>query len=91
MALGHGLTAAWGNNAFLAAQPLKDNADLVHGGMVLPCGAANIADQFFGWYARGWREEFLIHLHSLWGDEKPEIFGCSNRHFGSISADAGQK
>jgi hypothetical protein len=60
MVLGDGLTAAWGGKAFLAAQPLQDNADLAQGGMVLPCGASNIADQFFGGYALGWAEDFWL-------------------------------
>ena len=41
-------------NAFLAFEPLQYDADLILGGMVLAHGAANIADQFFGWHPRGW-------------------------------------
>ena len=41
-------------NIFLGAEPFQDVMDLVLGGMVLARGAANIADQFFGWYPRGW-------------------------------------
>lgn len=36
-------------------------------------------------------KEFQIYLHALWGGEMPEIVDCSNRQFGPISADAGQK
>jgi hypothetical protein len=36
------------------------------------------------------RLSMTTHRHSPWGDEKPEILGCSNSQFGSISADAGQ-
>ena len=58
--------------------------------MVLARGAANIADQFFGWYPRGWDGGFLAHLHSPWGYDEPEILRYSNRQFGPIGADAGQ-
>jgi hypothetical protein len=58
--------------------------------MVLARGAANIADQFFGWHPRGWASGFLVHLHSPWGYDEPEILRYSNRQFGLIGADAGQ-
>jgi len=71
-------------------------ADCVHEGragflgrMVLARGAANIADQFFGWYPRGWDGGFLAPLHSPWGYDEPEILRYSNRQFGPIGADAG--
>ena len=47
-------------NAFLAAEPFQDNADLVLGGMVLACGAANVADQLFGWHRVGRAEDFWL-------------------------------
>jgi hypothetical protein len=37
-------------NAFLAAEPFQEDADLVLGGMVLARGAASIADELFGWH-----------------------------------------
>ena len=57
--------------------------------MVLARGAANIADQLFGWHTGGWGGGFLAHLHSPWGYDEPEILRYSNRHFGPIGADAG--
>jgi hypothetical protein len=59
--------------------------------MVLPCGAANIADQFFGCCALGWGGGFLAHLHSPWGYDEPKILCYSNHQFGPIGADAGLK
>jgi hypothetical protein len=89
-ALGDGFAATKGGDAFLAAEPSQDDADLVLGGMVLARGTTNIADQFFGWYPRGWDGGFLAHLHSPWGYDEPEILRYSNRQFGPIGADAGQ-
>jgi hypothetical protein len=57
--------------------------------MVLARGAANIADQLFGWQPRGWDGGFLAHLHPPWGYDEPEILRYSNRQFGPIGADAG--
>ena len=78
-------------NAFLAAEPFQDDADLVLGGMVLARGSANIAGQLFSWHPRGWGREFLAHLHSPWGYDEPEILRYSNRQLGPIGADAGQR
>ena len=58
-------------NAFLGAEPFRDDADLVLGGMVLARGAANIADQLFGWHATGWGGGLLAHLHSRWVYDEP--------------------
>ena len=89
-ALGDGFAAAKGSDAFPAAEPFQDNADLVLGGMVLARGAANIANQLFGWHTDGWGRGFLALLHSPWGYDEPEILRYSNRQFGPIGADAGQ-
>jgi L-gulonate 3-dehydrogenase len=56
---------------------------------LIAASAANIADQFFGWYPRGWDGGFLAHLHSPWGYDEPEILHYSNRQFGPTGADAG--
>ena len=64
--------------------------DLVLGGMVLAYGAANIAEQLYGWYLLGWDGRFLANLHSPWGYDEPEILRHSNRQFGQIGADFGQ-
>ena len=77
-------------DAFLAAEPFQDDADLVLGGMVLARGAANITNQFFGWHPRGRGRGFLAHLHSPWGYDEPEILRASNRQYGPIGADARQ-
>jgi hypothetical protein len=53
-------------------------------------GTANIADQFFCWYPRGWDGGLLAHPHSPWGYNEPEILRHSNRQFSHIGADAGQ-
>ena len=76
-------------NAFLGAEPFRDDADLVLGGMVLAHGAANIADQPFGWHATGWGGGLLAHLHSRWGYDEPETLRHSNRQFGTVGADGG--
>ena len=52
-ALGDGFAATKGGDAFLAAEPFQDDADLVLGGMVLARGTANIADRLFSWHPRG--------------------------------------
>jgi hypothetical protein len=39
--------------------------------MVLARGAANIADQLFGWHATGWGGGLLAHLHSRWVYDEP--------------------
>ena len=88
-ALGDGSAVTNGGDAFLTAEPFQDNADLVLDGMVLACGATDVADQLFGWHAGGWGGRFLAHLHSPWGYDEPEILRASNRHFGPIGADAG--
>ena len=88
--LGDGFAAAKGGDTCLAAQPFQDDADLVLSGMVLARGAANIADEFFGWYPRGWGGGFLAHLHSPWGYDETELLRRSNRQIGPIGADAGQ-
>ena len=77
-------------NIFFSANPSQDDADLVLGGMLLARGAANIADQLFGWHTGGWGGGFLAHLHSAWGYNEPEIHSTSNHQFGPIGADAGQ-
>jgi hypothetical protein len=46
-----------------------------------------LRDQTGDW----WYKEFQIYLHARWGGEMPEIVDCSNRQFGLISADDGQK
>jgi hypothetical protein len=56
--------------------------------MVLARGAANIADQLFGWHPRGWGGGFLAYLHSPWGYDEPEILRYSNSEFGRLGADA---
>jgi hypothetical protein len=38
----------------------QDGAELVLGGMVLARGAANIADQLFGWHPHGGAEDFWL-------------------------------
>lgn len=53
-ALGDGSAVTNGGDAFLTAEPFQDNADLVLDGMVLACGATDVADQLFGWHAGGW-------------------------------------
>ena len=58
-------------NACLGAEAFRDDADLVLGGMVLARGAANVADQLFGWHATGWGGGLLAHLHSRWGYDEP--------------------
>ena len=40
-------------NDFFAVEPFHDAADIALGRMVLARGAANIADQHFGWHPRG--------------------------------------
>ena len=59
--------------------------------MVLARGTANIADQFSGWDPRGQASGFLAHLHSPWGYDEPEILRYSNRQFGPIGANPGQR
>jgi hypothetical protein len=57
--------------------------------MVLARGAANVADQLFGWHATGWGGGLLAHLHSRWGYHEPETLRHSNRQFGTVGADGG--
>jgi hypothetical protein len=53
-AFGNGFPATQGSDAFLAAEPFPDDADLVLGGMVLARSTADIAQQLFGWHPRRW-------------------------------------
>ena len=73
-----------------AAESLKDNADLVLGGIVLARDAATISDKFFGWCPHGWGRGFLAHLHSPWGQGEPEILRYSNCQFGPLGANEGR-
>ncbi len=57
---------------------------------MLARGAANIADQLFGWHTHGRGGGVLAQLHCSLGYGEPEIHRTSIRQFGSTSADAGQ-
>jgi hypothetical protein len=78
-------------NTLFSANPSRDDADLVLGGMVLARGTANIAHLLFGLNPCRQHDEFLAYLHSAWAYDEPEILRNSNRQFGPTGADAGQR
>jgi hypothetical protein len=78
-------------NAFLGSRPFQDVMDSVLGGMALARGAGNTADELFGWHPRGRGGGLLANLPSHRGINGPDILRHSNRQFGLVGADAGQR